>query len=464
MIKLFKQYYPIRNIFFVIGEGLLILFSVIIAAVIIWGDPIPQVNSLLAFKILLVTMVCQICLYYNDLYDFKIIKTYPELSIRLFQAIGMAAIILAGIYTIFPETIIGSMTFAISTCFIILLIGSWRFCYKLVLNRGIFNEKIILLGAGKMAMAIYAEIRDKEDCGYTVRVIAYDEKNRNDAIKGDDEVLTKQTFHGLCETAKEFEISKIIVAIEEKRGGFPTQELLACRVSGIDIIEGSTFYEMLTGKLIVEQIKPAWLIFSKGFEKSFVRRLFKRSVDLSLAILMAIISAPILGFVTILIKLDSRGPVIFSQDRMGQNRKNYKVYKFRSMVADAEKKTGPVWAGDDDSRITRVGKVIRKLRIDELPQIWNVIKGDMSFVGPRPEREFFVQKLEAAIPFYGERFNAKPGITGWAQVSYGYGASVEDAVEKLNYDLFYIKNMSIFMDIVIIIKTVKIVLFGKGAR
>ncbi len=168
--------------------------------------------------------------------------------------------------------------------------------------------------------------------------------------------------------------------------------------------------------------------------------------------------------VAVLIKLDSRGPVIFSQDRVGKSRKKYRVHKFRSMMDNAEKETGPVWAVDDDARVTRVGRVIRKLRIDELPQLWNVLKGEMSFVGPRPERNHFVKQLEEIIPFYGVRFSVKPGVTGWAQVCYGYGASVEDAVEKLNYELFYIKNMSIYMDLMIVLKTVKTVLFGKGAR
>ena len=173
---------------------------------------------------------------------------------------------------------------------------------------------------------------------------------------------------------------------------------------------------------------------------------------------------PVILATAILIKIDSTGPVIFSQERVGKNKKAYLVYKFRSMVADAEKQSGPVWAEDNDCRMTRVGRVIRKWRVDEIPQLWNVLKGDMSFVGPRPEREFFVKKLEDIIPFYGERFSLKPGITGWAQVCYGYGASVDDATEKLNYDLFYIKNMSTFMDLMIIMRTIKIVLFGKGAR
>jgi exopolysaccharide biosynthesis polyprenyl glycosylphosphotransferase len=179
---------------------------------------------------------------------------------------------------------------------------------------------------------------------------------------------------------------------------------------------------------------------------------------------MIVFLSPLIIVIAILIKIDSTGPVLFSQERVGKNRKNYMVYKFRSMVEDAEKQSGPVWAEDNDKRITRAGRFIRSWRLDEIPQLWNVLKGDMSLVGPRPEREFFVKKLEDIIPYFGQRFSVKPGITGWAQVCYRYGASVEDAVEKLNYDLFYIKNMSIFMDLMILLRTIKIVLFGKGAR
>ncbi len=221
---------------------------------------------------------------------------------------------------------------------------------------------------------------------------------------------------------------------------------------------------MLTGKLIVEQINPAWLIFSEGFHKSRIRRFLKRTTDLLLSITLLILLLPVIIITAVIIKIDSTGPVFFSQERVGENRKTYMVYKFRSMIAEAEKHSGPVWAQDGDDRITRVGSFIRKWRIDEIPQLINVLKGDMSFVGPRPEREFFVKELEDIIPYYGERFTVKPGITGWAQVSYGYGASVEDAIQKLNYDLFYIKNMSTFMDLMIVLRTIKIVLFSKGAR
>jgi sugar transferase (PEP-CTERM system associated) len=264
--------------------------------------------------------------------------------------------------------------------------------------------------------------------------------------------------------AKEMDIKKIVLDLKEKRGAFPTRELLNCRIDGVDILEGNSFYEMLTGKLIVGQINPGWLIFSDGFKKSFIKSFLKRFIDISFSFIMLVMLLPVILATAILIKIDSKGPVFFLQSRVGQKRKIYNVFKFRSMIVDAEKQSGPVWAESNDDRITRIGKFIRKWRIDEIPQLWNVLKGDMSFAGPRPERDYFVKKLEDVIPYYSQRFSVKPGVTGWAQVSYGYGASVEDAVEKLNYDLFYIKNMSIFMDLIIILRTIKIVLFGKGAR
>ncbi|MFH1642552.1 MAG: TIGR03013 family XrtA/PEP-CTERM system glycosyltransferase, partial [Nanoarchaeota archaeon] len=265
--------------------------------------------------------------------------------------------------------------------------------------------------------------------------------------------------------ARDMGIKKIVVALQEKRGGsFPTEELLRCRVDGIEVIEGNSFHEMLTGKLIVEYINPGWLIFSEGFEKSRARRFIKYALDLILSIILLVIFLPVIIITAVLIKIDSRGQVFFSQERVGKDKKLYKIYKFRSMATDAEKQSGPTWADENDNRITRIGKFIRKWRIDEIPQLWNVLKGDMSFVGPRPERDFFVKKLEGIIPYYRERFTVKPGISGWAQVSYGYGASVKDAVEKLNYDLFYIKNLSTLMDLMIILRTIKTVLFGKGAR
>jgi sugar transferase (PEP-CTERM system associated) len=420
----------------------------------------------LFLKILLITFVCQICLYYNDLYDLKVVDAFKELGIRLIQALGVAAIILACVYFVLPETIIGQGVFSISIVFVILLIVSWRFLYMIILTRGIFNEKLILLGSSKLAQEIIDEISIRKDSGYTVALNIQENLVKSVGENRGNRLATnyEKDDNGLFELAEKSKITKIIVALSEKRGTLPVKELLKCRVKGIDIIEGITFYEMLTGKLIVEQINPGWLIFSEGFRKSRIKRFIKRIIDLSLSSVLLILFLPLIVITAVLIKIDSEGPVIFLQDRVGENRKTYLTYKFRSMIVNAEKQSGPVWAEDNDDRITRIGKIIRKLRIDEIPQLLNVLKGDMSFVGPRPEREFFVDKLESIIPYYGERFNVKPGITGWAQVSYGYGASVEDAIEKLKYDLFYIKNMSIFMDLMIILRTIKIVVFGKGAR
>jgi len=465
MLRIFKQYYPIRNLFFVIGESLVIFASVFFASWVLIGANSFHLNQWLWLKILLIALVCQICLYYNDLYDLKVTDSFPELGIRLFQALGAAAILLAAVYVIFPDAIIKKGIFIVSIGFIILFIVSWRLGYMLILNRRMFDQKIILLGSGELAQNVVQEITDKKDCGYTISVAVQECSADTDYTnEKNTSIICKKDYEGICEIAEELNIKKIVVALTDRRGKFPTKELLRCRVSGIEVLEGTSFYEMLTGKLIVEQISPAWLIFSEGFHKSRMRRFLKRILDLVLSFIMLILLLPATIVTAILIKIDSKGPVFFSQDRVGEKRGTYKVLKFRSMIADAEQQSGPVWAKDNDDRITRVGSVLRKWRLDEVPQLWNVLKGEMSFVGPRPEREFFVKQLEDMIPYYGERFTVKPGITGWAQVSYGYGASVDDAVEKLNYDLFYIKNMSIFMDLMIVLRTIKIVLFGKGAR
>ena len=466
MLRIFKQYYPIRNILFFFGEGIAIFAAVMVASWLLLNVGFLGFNRWLCFKIFLISLVCQTCLYYNDLYDLKVTDTFQELGIRLLQALGTAAIILAGIYLVFPKTIVGSGIFAVSIVFVIILIVSWRFFYALILSHGIFNQKIILLGSSRLAQNILDEIIKRKDSGYSIAVNVQDSLEDLDfsCQKQQLETICKKDYDGLCELADQLNIKKVVVAIKERRGAFPLTELVKCRVKGIEVIEGTSFYEMLAGKLIVDQINPAWIIFSKGFYKSRTRRFFKRSTDVIISLAMLILFSPLILVTAILIKIDSTGPVLFSQERVGKNKNPYLLYKFRSMVQDAEKQTGPVWASDNDKRITRVGTIIRKWRIDELPQLWNVLKGDMSFVGPRPEREFFVKKLEDIIPYYGERFSVKPGITGWAQVCYGYGASVDDTVEKVNYDLFYIKNMSSFMDLMIILRTIKIVLFGKGAR
>ena len=459
-----NQYYPVRNVLFVIGEGVMIYASVLFADWIILGTKPFIIDEWLVLKIFLVTLVCQTCLYYNDLYDLNTTYSFSEMGVRLLQALGITTIFMAGIYFVFPQTIIGgSIFFAVTLVFLILFIVFWRFCCTQILKRGLFNRKIIILGSGELARNIMSEINSRKNCGYIVASIALESHGDTDFIKEKNmAVFCKEHHEGLCEVTKNLGIRKVVVALRDRRAGFPTKELLECRISGTDVIEGDSFYEMLTGKLSVKHLNPEWLIFSSGFRKSFISRFMKRTTDIILSSVMLVTLLPVIFITAIFIKMDSKGPALFSQERVGEKRKKYSIHKFRSMITDAEKETGPKWAGKDDPRITRVGHFIRKSRIDEIPQLWNVLKGEMSFVGPRPEREFFVKRLEYIIPYYGARFTAKPGITGWAQVCYGYGASVKDATEKLNYDLFYIKNMSIAMDMVIVLRTVKTVISGIG--
>ena len=465
MLRIFRQYYPIRNIFFVMGEGVFIYASVLAAAFITMGSSALHEQHWFYVKLFFITIVCQACLYYNELYDLTITYSLKELSVRLIQSFGIAGILLAFVYFVFPETIIGSVVFMAGVGIVIIVITCWRFGYSLVLRNGLFNQHIILLGSGHLIKKIRAEINARKDCGYTVAMEVPETVEDADPERlAEVPLICRHKFEGLSELSRGLAIEKIVVSFREKRCALPTQELLRCRVDGIDIIEGNSFYEMLTGKLLVEFINPSWLIFSNGFQKSWMRRFVKRSVDFTLAAVSLIALSPFFLLVAIAIKLDSPGPVFFSQRRVGERHRCYRMHKFRSMVKDAEKLSGPKWADANDPRITRVGKVLRRLRIDELPQLWNVLKGEMGIVGPRSEREVFVQELENIVPYYRERFSVKPGITGWAQVNYGYGSSIRDAIEKLNYDLFYIKNMSNLMDLMVILRTIKILIFGYGVR
>ncbi|EIM63608.1 sugar transferase, PEP-CTERM system associated/exopolysaccharide biosynthesis polyprenyl glycosylphosphotransferase [Desulfobacter postgatei 2ac9] len=463
MLSILRQYFPIRNMLFFFLEGCVIFSCFLLSTAILTVSNSYWFDLMLILRIFLITAILQTCLYYNDLYDFDIASQIPEIIIRLLQSLGVASIFLAGVYFLFPLVIIDQKIYILSVCFLIFFIIFWRIGYLHILNKGMFNHRIIILGSSKLAKDIYKKITRTIDCGYTVCAVIPDEPDK-ETDRLPENLVVKQKDKTLGEISKIYGINKIIVAFKEKRGRFPTQELINCRTDGIDIISGSAFYEMLTGKVLVREIEPSWLIFSKGFHKSLFKAAMKRMQDIILASLLLILLSPLLIIVAILIKMDSKGPVFFAQDRVGGGKKEYMMHKFRSMVQDAEKLTGPVWAGNNDNRITRVGRVIRKYRIDELPQLWEVLRGTMSLVGPRPERKFFTDQLEKQIPFYAQRFNVKPGLTGWAQVCYDYGATVEDAVEKLNYDLFYIKNMSFALDMVILLKTVKTVLFGKGAR
>lgn len=463
MIRLFRQYVSPRKLAFVVGEGCLIFAAVALASVLILDSDAGVLFILQVHwpKIVLVAVIMQLSLYFHDLYEFRQSESTIDLASRLIQAVGITSIILAVIYFIWPDLIIGRWIFFISLVFLLFFVVSWRLLYALVIKKRIFSETCLMVGSGDLARDILKEIEEREDLSYDIRSVVIPE-DLEESISA--RVPVRKGFDGLCDMAEAENAESVIVALDEKRGVMPYRELLNCKIRGINIIDGESFYERVTGKLLVEKLNPSWLIFSDGFRKSKLSRASKRLVGLVLATLMLVILSPLMLLVALAIKIDSRGPVFFKQERVGEFGKIFTIYKFRSMVADAEKMTGPVWADENDPRITRVGRIIRKLRIDELPQLWNVFKGDMSFVGPRPERPYFVEQLKKKVPYYNERFSVKPGVTGWAQVMYPYGASEEDALEKLKYDLFYIKNMSLLMDLVVIFHTVKIVLLSRGSR
>jgi sugar transferase (PEP-CTERM system associated) len=321
-----------------------------------------------------------------------------------------------------------------------------------------FVQTIAVIGTGKFAGEIVAAIEKKKDSGF--KIVTFVGDKSSPVVPAGIPVFREiSELKKLCEQRA---IGKIVVALDEKRG-MPLHELIQYKFLGIEILGAARFYEELTGTIPVKRVNPSWLVFSEGFYVGRMKRLLKRTIDMVAALAVLLICLPILAATALIIKLESPGGIFYRQERVGENGKTFNIIKFRSMRTDAEK-NGPVWASMNDDRTTKFGRFIRKTRIDELPQLFTVIKGDMSFVGPRPERPFFVKELEKKIPFYSNRHVVKPGITGWAQIYYPYGASEEDALRKLEYDLYYIKNLSIAMDLMTIFKTIKVVLFHKGAR
>lgn len=460
MPYILQKYYPWRNILFVLGEGALI-FLIINAVFISWAGAAEyrEIAGVYVFRALVVTFVFQICFYFFDLYDHTIIPRFPDHLLKVLQAFGFGCIVLAFIYYMFPALIISTRVFWTGLIAVGLIILIWRFTYFRLLEYRIFDQPVALVGTGRFAGQVASAIDDKKDSGH--RIVAF-VGDKDSPLAGDGRPVYRDVkeLYQLCVNR---EVEKIVLALDERRGGMPMGDLIEYKFMGIEILDAVGFYEKLTGKIMVERVNPSWLLFSEGFYVGRLTRVLKRLIDISAATGLLVVSSPVFLLTALAVKLESPGRVFYRQERVGQNGRVFNMIKFRSMYNDAEK-DGPVWASDQDSRVTRVGGLIRKTRIDELPQLINVIRGDMSFVGPRPERPFFVSELAEKIPFYTIRQVVKPGITGWAQICYPYGASLDDALRKLEYDLYYIKNLSIGMDLATIFQTVKVVLFQKGAR
>src|SRR3972149_9393690 len=463
MIRLFNRYVLSRDILFVFAEGLIISLSVLLAiAIRFFFDS----NSILLyeyfiFKIVFITLVCQATILYNDLYFVNLKDRNRLLFIKLLQSLGATSVLLSIAYFFFPSLIIGRGIFIITMIALIPILLLWRIFF---VNMSLFrkdNDKLLIIGTGELAVEIGRKIVDKGYAGYKVAGFIDEDKGRVGESLFNPKIIG--TYDDISSIVQKERTGKIIVAMQEMRGIFPIDQLLKLRLDGIEVEDGISFYEKISGKIHVSHLKPGWLIFSEGFRRRRIE-MGKRITDIFLASVGLILALPIMLLTALLIKLESPGPVFFRQDRVGEGEKEFTLLKFRSMKVDAESETGPVWATVNDDRVTKIGKLIRKLRIDEIPQMINVLKGDMSFVGPRPERAHFIAMLEKEIPYYSLRHNVKPGITGWAQIKYPYGASVEDAREKLQYDIYYIKNMSLLYDFTIVLETIKTVILGQGAR
>jgi len=462
-----------RSLLLVLFETMLILTAVGVATWIVTGNPggmaladgdgfvVADGQGLLRAG--LIALICQLCLYYSDLYDFRSMTDRRDLFVGIVQALGAASFLLALIYYWFPDLMIGRGVFVVAALMVGVLVVGWRIVFEWLMRRVAPSERLLLVGTGAAAIALAREMFDRRhDLG--VDIVGFVDP---DPSKVGTHVINPGiigTIEDIPSIVRARSVHRVVVSLFDARGQLPMDKLLALKIGGVSFDHLATVYEEYTGKIAVENLRPSWLIFSDGFRKSRVRTAAKRGFDMLVSLAGLVAASPLFLITAILVRFSSPGTILYRQRRVGQDGVDFTILKVRSMRQDAEAATGAVWAQKNDARITPVGAFLRTSRLDELPQLWNIFRRDMSFVGPRPERPEFVRRLTTEIPYYGQRHVVKPGLTGWAQVKYPYGASVEDALEKLQYDLFYIKHMSFALDLFIIAKTVKTVLMRRGGR
>jgi sugar transferase (PEP-CTERM system associated) len=454
-----------RTTTLVVSESLLITSAVVTGAYVQLGpagvlDELAQ--GVLLPRALLIAYACQLCLYFLNLYeDPRLSADLRELFARILQALGASALLLATVYMLLPALILGRGVFAISALLVGVVVVGWRLAFAWCARRVGPRERLLLVGTNQAAVVLARELHERrEELG--VEIVGFIDP---DPARVGEPVINPGvigTIEDIPAIVRARAVDRVVVSLADARGRLPMDKLLEMKLAGVSFDHLASVYEEYIGKIAVENLRPSWLIFSAGFRKTRVLLVVKRLVDVAVAFIGLVLAAPILALLAIAVKLSSPGPVLYRQARVGQEGRIFHVYKLRSMRADAEAGTGAVWARRNDDRVTTIGRWMRRTRLDEIPQLWNVLLGNMSFVGPRPERPEFVRFLTERIPYYGQRHVVKPGLTGWAQVRYTYGASVEDTIEKLQYDLYYIKNLSIPFDLFIIFETVKTVIRGAG--
>ena len=459
MIRLFNVYYPTRTIVLLLCEALIVSGCFLLATVLLLG---PDTYLVLNYeygglKILALTILTLLCSYYFDLYEPQRISARWEIYFRLLLVLGFLSFLLSAIIYLFPGVDIpGHYVLLLGLVFLTAALVAWRSAYEWIIGRQMFRERVYVLGAGERAQSIVELLRTRKDAGMHVvgwdGVLA-DKKERKEAFNA--------ALERFC--VPKPQVDRVIVALEDRRGEFPVNELLKLRFNGVVIEEAGSLLERLTGKLHLDGLHPSSFIYSEGFRVKPSQQIARRIVSTLTAATGLLLFLPFFPFVVLMVRLSSSGPIFFRQTRVGLGGRHFDVYKFRTMRTDAEA-AGAKWATKDDPRVTSVGRFMRKTRLDEVPQLWNVLRGDMGFVGPRPERPEFVPWLSEQIPYFNLRHMIRPGLTGWAQVRYGYGATLAEAREKLEFDLYYIKHMTLGLDMLIMFETVKTIIRRQGAQ
>ena len=465
MIRLFNVYIPVRTLVLLIGEALIVWTSFLLGAVLVLREDTHYAlyDDDGFYKILGITVLVLLCSHGLDLYDTARLNTKGELYFRLLMLLGLMAFILACVAKVHPDyllgygpsTVVHSGSSAVGLLILTVALFGWRLGFTWLIQLPILVQRVYVLGTGERAQRVVQGLRQNPELG--VEIASWTGK-----MEG---ALTRDSVAAhLMEVVHKQKVHRVIVAMPDRRGTIPMTELLQLRMQGVQIEEATSWLEKISGKIEVEELSPSWLVFGQGFRRSAAFILVRRVVSFIISLIGLILALPLFPLIMLAIRLDSKGPVFYTQTRVGKAGRIFKVVKFRTMREDAEAASGPKWAGDNDPRVTRVGKFLRSSRLDEIPQLWCVLKGDMAFVGPRPERPEFIEWLSKEIPYYGVRHMVRPGLTGWAQVKYKYGSTVKDSLEKLQYDLFYIKNASIGLDLLIMFLTVKTVLLRRGAQ
>jgi sugar transferase (PEP-CTERM system associated) len=457
MIRLFNVYYPTRTVVLLLCEALLVSGSFLLATAYLAG---PDTHIVLFYengilKIAGITVLTLLLSYYFDLYEPQRISGRWEIYFRLLLVLSVLSFFLAALLYFFPEMSIGSNVPLVGTSILVIALVIWRSAYELIIGLSVFRERVYMLGSGERARAVVETLRARRDAG--MEVVDGESKG---AFNGNHERLAAD-LRAFCEPKTR--IDRVIVAMEDRRGSMPVRELLDLRLRGVVIEDTSVLMERLLGRLPLDGLNPSTLIFTQGFNVRASHQLVGRLISIIVSFVGLVLCLPLIPFIVLAVRLSSPGPILFRQTRVGLRGRPFSLLKFRTMRQDAEA-NGAVWATKNDSRVTPLGKFMRRTRLDEIPQLWNVLRGEMGFVGPRPERPEFVQWLTREIPFYELRHIVRPGLTGWAQVRYQYGASLEETKRKLEYDLYYIKHVSLGLYLLIIFETIKTIVLGRGAQ